>query len=374
MVCKLTDNKIDKRIAGVSFLARGYYREKEHAFTAIERDLRENKVPCVVLLCGSEDYLIEWYKDALVKRYVSDAVRSIDLTVIEGENLSFENIRDSAETLSIMSERKVVLIPDFLPAEGKSVKGFRDSDIDRFAEYISEMPQGSMIIMTAREQEDSRRRKNKIKAAVEKYGKVYDFQQLSEKQLRGFIEKRLKVSGRSFHPSLTDMIISESGYGNKAVEYRLYNLDNDLKKIIAHSRGDSIKESDVRAVMSASPENDVFAMLDAIGRNRKDEALLLLHNLLDSGTPAFNLLRLITGQLELMLEVKEMKEEGMGPEEMQKTLGAHQFRIKKALSASGKYQLKTLKKILCEAYEVDGNIKTVLFDDSLALEYFVAKL
>ena len=337
-------------------MARGYYREKEHAFTAIERDLRENKVPCVVLLCGSEDYLIEWYKDALVKRYVSDAVRSIDLTVIEGENLSFENI------------------PDFLPAEGKSVKGFRDSDIDRFAEYISEMPQGSMIIMTAREQEDSRRRKNKIKAAVEKYGKVYDFQQLSEKQLRGFIEKRLKVSGRSFHPSLTDMIISESGYGNKAVEYRLYNLDNDLKKIIAHSRGDSIKESDVRAVMSASPENDVFAMLDAIGRNRKDEALLLLHNLLDSGTPAFNLLRLITGQLELMLEVKEMKEEGMGPEEMQKTLGAHQFRIKKALSASGKYQLKTLKKILCEAYEVDGNIKTGLFDDSLALEYFVAKL
>ena len=57
------------------------------------------------------------------------------------------------------------------------------------------------------------------------------------------------------------MIISESGYGNKAVEYRLYNLDNDLKKIIAHSRGDSIKESDVRAVMSASPENDVLQCL-----------------------------------------------------------------------------------------------------------------
>ena len=48
MVCKLTDNKIDKRIAGVSFLARGY--RKEHAFTAIERDLRESEVPCVVLL------------------------------------------------------------------------------------------------------------------------------------------------------------------------------------------------------------------------------------------------------------------------------------------------------------------------------------
>ncbi len=355
-------------------MAKGYYKEREHAFTAIERDLREDTVPSAVLLCGSEDYLIDWYRDALIKKYVSDAVKSIDLTVIAGENLNFENIRDAAETLSIMSKRKVVLLPDFLPAEGKSVKGFRDSDEERFAAYIEDLPHGSMIIMIVREQEDEKRKKNKIRTAVEKHGKVYDFQQLSEKQIRGFIEKRLKASGRNFPPSLTEMIISESGYGNKAVEYRLYNLDNDLKKIIAHSRGENIEASDVRAVMSSNPEKNVFVMLDAIGRNRKDEALLMLHNLLDFGMPVFNLLRLITGQLELMLEVKEMKEEGAGVEEMQKSLGAHQFRIKKALSAGGGYQLKTLKKILREAYEVDENIKTGIFEDSLALEYFIAKL
>ena len=74
--------------------------------------------------------------------------------------------------------------------------------------------------------------------------------------------------------------MSESGYGNKAIEYSLYNLENDLKKIIAHSGNSSeITAADVSDIIAANPENNVFAMLDAIGRNRKDEAFRLLHNL-----------------------------------------------------------------------------------------------
>ncbi len=49
------------------------YREKEHAFITIEKDLKGGKVPRVVLLCGSEEYLIEWYAQTLIRRYVSDA-------------------------------------------------------------------------------------------------------------------------------------------------------------------------------------------------------------------------------------------------------------------------------------------------------------
>ena len=44
------------------------YREKEHAFITIEKDLKGGKVPRVVLLCGSEEYLIEWYAQTLVRR------------------------------------------------------------------------------------------------------------------------------------------------------------------------------------------------------------------------------------------------------------------------------------------------------------------
>ena len=115
-------------------------------------------------------------------------------------------------------------------------------------------------------------------------------------------------------------------------------------------------------------------MLDAIGRNRKDEALRLLHNLLNAGTSVYNLLRLITNQLELILSVKEMKEEGISLSGMQKQLGIHQFRVKKALSVTGQYSMEDLKNALSSAYEVDHNIKSGLLEGSLALEYFIARL
>ena len=354
-------------------MAAEFYKEKEHAFITIGKDIKEGKIPRLVLLCGKEDYLIRFYANALIKKYVSDACRPIDLVTLEGDFLSVDKVKESLETVSLMSERKVVFLPEFTPAAGKAIKGFTDADVKELIDYFSMIPEGSLLLITASETDEAKAKKNKVRTAVEKYGTVYDFQSLNEGQLQNFIEKRFRAAGKTYAPSVIRMIMSESGYGNKAIDYSLYNLENDLKKIIAHSDG-QITPDDVNKVLASNPENNVFAMLDAIGRNRKDEAFRLLHNLLQSGTPVFNLLRLITGQLELILAVKEMREEGMSLPQMQKTLGIHQFRVKKAMAVTGQYSMKDLRAALSAAYEVDENIKTGLMDGQLALEYFIAGL
>lgn len=356
-------------------MASEFYRENEHAFVTIGRDIKEGNIPRLVLLCGKEDYLIRFYADMLIKKYVSDACRPIDLVTLEGEFLTLDKVKESLETVSLMSDRKVVFLPEFTPAAGKAYKGFSDADVKGLIEYFKDVPDGTLLLITASEIDEAKSKKNKVRSAVEKYGRVYDFQALNESQLQNFIEKRFRGAGKTYSASVIRMIMSESGYGNKAIDYSLYNLENDLRKIIAHSGAETqITADDVREVLASNPENNVFAMLDAIGRNRKDEAFRLLHNLLQSGTPVFNLLRLITGQLELILSVKEMREEGLSPVQMQKALGIHQFRIKKALAVTGQYSMKDLKAALSAAYEVDENIKTGLLDGQLALEYFIAGL
>lgn len=357
-------------------MSSGFYKEKEHAFITIEHDLKAGKIPRLVLLCGKEEYLIRWYADVLIKKYISEVCKPIDLVTLEGEFLSLEKVKESLETVSLMSERKVVFLPEFTPAAGKALKGFSDSDVKELIDYFTDIPEGSMLLITALENDDANKsKKNKVRTAIEKTGKVYDFQPLRDSQLKSFIEKRFKVAGKIYNASVINMIISESGYGNKAIDYSLYNLENDLRKIIAHTGvSGEITVADVSDVLATNPENNVFAMLDAIGRNRKDEAFRLLHNLLEVGTPVFNLLRLITNQLELILSVKEMKDEGLSLPNIQKILGIHQFRVKKAMAVTGQYSMADLKRVLCAAYEVDHNIKTGLMDGPLALEYFIAKL
>ena len=356
-------------------MAAAYKKETEHAFITIEKDLKEGRRPRLILLCGKEEYLIKWYTDALVNRFVSDACRPIDLVTLENDAASLSSIVENLETISLMSERKVVLLPDFAPVYGKHSKGVTETDIKGLIEYFSEIPEGSLLLITASEPEEYRGKKSKLMTAIEKHGKIYDFQSLKDNMLRSFIEKRFRGAGKVYSSSVINMIIAESGYGNKAIEYSLYNLENDLKKIIAHcGRSNEITSADVSDVLATNPENDAFAMLDAIGRNRKDEALRLLHNLIQSGTSVFGLLKLITSQLELILTVKEMKDEGMTLAGMQKKLGVHQFRIKKAMAVTGQYSMTDLRKALSLAYDVDENIKTGLLESNLALEFFIAQI
>lgn len=70
------------------------YREKEHAFITIEKDLKGGKVPRVVLLCGSEEYLIEWYAQTLVSQVCIGRLSCPGSVRLEGDSLTLERIRE----------------------------------------------------------------------------------------------------------------------------------------------------------------------------------------------------------------------------------------------------------------------------------------
>ena len=114
-----------------------------------------------------------------------------------------------------------------------------------------------------------------------------------------------------------------------------------------------------------------WTLLAGTVRTRRCDFFIIFWN---RGLRYFSLLRMITGQLELILSIKEMKENGMNLTQIQKKLGVHQFRVKKAAAVGGNCSVSYLKNILSEAYQVDEHIKTGLFDGQLALEYFIAKL
>ncbi|MDO4517607.1 MAG: hypothetical protein Q4B78_00190, partial [Bacillota bacterium] len=155
--------------------------------------------------------------------------------------------------------------------------------------------------------------------------------------------------------------------------------DNDLKKIIAHSgNAPEISKEDVLSTIEISPEHDVFAMIEAIGSNKKNEAYRYLNNLLADKGNVFQLLSLITKQLEIMLTTCEMKDQGMTLKAIQTALKKsekiHEYRTKKAYEAGNRFRKETLKQMLLSAYEVEYNIKSGLMPERLALEFFISSI
>ena len=102
----------------------------------------------------------------------------------------------------------------------------------------------------------------------------------------------------------------------------------------------------------------------------------LLHNLLADGESEYGILALLTRQLEIMLIVREMKDEGLPQKEifgaLAKSHNAKDFVVKNALRSSGRFTTLDLKRILSSAYAIDMNIKSGLYDGALAFEVFIA--
>ncbi|MGN0702049.1 MAG: DNA polymerase III subunit delta [Lentihominibacter sp.] len=365
-------------------------QKQEHAFIKIGKDIKAGKIPGLVLLKGVESYLVDFYSRTLISKYVNKASEVLDLVVLDRKASTAESIIDNLETLPLMSERKVVLLPDFIDERGKLPEAFQDEkQLKNLIDYMEESlsgrgeDSGRLLLITAAEPRSNKKESAGDKAAAAllkaaaKAGAVYDFTPLNSGQLRSFVEKRFRAAGKEFRPGIISMIVEETGYGNKNIDYGLYNIDNDIRKIIAHSgRSTEISPTDVASVITVNPENNVFAMIDAIGRNRKDEAFRLLHNLLENGSSEFQLLALITGQLELMLTTCEMKDEGMNLKgiqaELRKNDRIHEFRTQKALEAGNRFRIEDLRRILIGAYDIERNIKSGLMPGPLALEFFIA--
>lgn len=346
--------------------------DTEHAYKRISKELKEDCLPHLLYFFGREQYLIHWAVEAIVKQYINEACKDLDFSRLDGQTATLLDIQNNCETLSMMSRSRVVLLSEFKPIEGGKSKAMSDGEEQQLAEYLGDLPDSCILIITGTGQPPDKRKK--LYKTVADKGSVYDFCDLDEKQLKSFIDKRFRTAGKVAKPSIISELIQLSGYYDKETDYTLYNLDNDIKKIIAHTMEQEIFLTDVLNTVSGNVDTNVFAMIDSLSRNRKDQVFQLLHNQLIYGESEYKLLALICSQFELILAVKEMKENGMSFDKMKTTLGIHEFRIKRAILFAERYSINHLKAILQKAYAVDKNIKTGLLESSLALEMFIAEI
>lgn len=343
---------------------------EEHAYKKIDKEIKNNRVKNLLLFYGREEFLIHWAVDTLVLKYVNEACRDLDFSAIDGASATLDQIKGSCETLPFLSEKRVVLLRDFKLIAGGKVKGIEEEEEKLLAEYLKDLPENCLLMITS----DGADKRKKLWKTISEYGSVYEFGELDEKSLKSYIEKRFKESGKTAKPSVIAQLISASGYYDKETDYTLYNLENDIKKAISYNEGADIEMKTVENTISGNMDTNVFAMIDSLGKGRKDEAYQILYNLLVSGEKEFRLLALLCSHFEIILSVKEMKEEGKSFSEMHDILGIHEFRIKKAAMLAEKYTLAHLRKVLQKTYEIDKNIKTGLLEASLAFELFLAEI
>ena len=348
----------------------------QHAFVTFSNDIKSGKLGAVILMTGEEDYLIDWAAKSICDKYVSKGGLEVDFIKYDKYSCSEDEpligFIDQCNLYSMFSEKKVLWLKDFSPIEGEkpNTREISQNETDHLLKYLDNPCEGTiLIISTSRANE-----KNGLYSEIRKKATFYNFCKLDYGQVLSFAAKRFRLSGIEVPREGLKFIISETGYFNKDSDYRLYNFISDIEKIIAHSTGGRITQEDVIQTLHGDLDTYVFDFLDGISQNKKDQAYTVLHNMIDSGTDFFSLLGLLISHFEFVLDVKELKQDGIGVLQIAKELGAKDYRIKKAMPAVDKLSVSKIKSLLSQLYEIERQIKTGALEQNLALELFVARI
>lgn len=343
---------------------------KEHAFKVFSKDIKENDMPPVLFLYGEEGYLINWAVETLKNRYVNPACVSLDYVKFQDEGEGLSEILDACNTFSMMSERRLVWADEFPALRSTSARGFTSQDLELAEEYLKAPNPGAILVFTAAAPEG----KSELVKLLKSRAKCYQFDQLDYSALSGFITKRFSANGLAVDRDVVKTIIDQSGYFNKETEYRIFNLVNDIQKMIAYSWGGEVTEEAVSQVLNGDMDTFIFNLLDAVSAGQKEKAFSLLYNILQSGRDVYGIVAMMVNQFELMLDVAQLKEEGKNLSQITDILKMSEFRIKKAMGYTEKFTVEKLKSILSQLYEVDRNIKTGLLEQNLALEMLIGRI
>ncbi len=357
----------------------------EHAYKRIQRDIKSGDIKNLLFFYGEEQYLVKWALEEIINRYIDPGVASLNCSNFNWKTASISDLVEQCETLPMFAEKRIVIIEGFTTGlvkqedsgeradkaemgQAGDEEAIEDNRQKELIKYVETLPDSCFLILTA----DTADKRRKIYKIINSLGTCYEFSRLDESGVRALIKKRLEQSGKSAGSAVIRRMIETTGYLDKQSNYTLYNLDNDIKKLIAHSDGNEISIEDLNETLSKNTETYVFDMIDAVSQNRKGDALSLLHSLLNSGEVWQKLLALICSSYEVLLIVSEMKEDGFSLSEICKKTGIHEYRIRIASGLSGRYSTEQLRRILCSCFATDKNIKSGLLEYRLAVEMLIA--
>ena len=97
------------------------------AYKDFINDFNKDIAGDILFLYGKEDYLINWAIDKIIEKNVPNEYSDVDVVHLDGETCSSSDIISLSGTFSMFSDKRVVLVRNFLPIYKKNTNNDDDS-------------------------------------------------------------------------------------------------------------------------------------------------------------------------------------------------------------------------------------------------------
>ena len=300
----------------------------------------------------------------------------------DGKQVAPGQLLDACKAMPFLGTHRLVIVDGLLSRFEKGSKTSKGSDggeeeqekvmpkrgwraeWGELKQMLPEVPPTTVLVFV----DGEIKKDNLLLKQLASAAQVRQFSELKGAALSEWIRNRVKGGGGSISPDAAKMLALFVG-DNLAV------LASEIDKLILYAAGRRIEDKDVKEVVSYAREANVFAMVDALIEGRSAAAAPILQQLLDEGAAAPYLLYMITRQVRLLVQIKELSNQKRNRNEIRERLAiASDFVLNKALEQSRNYSMERLEQIYRKLLETDIAIKQGTWKGELALDLLVAEL
>ena len=321
---------------------------------ALNEEIKSGQLKKVYLLYGEEAYLKKMYKDRLRKAVLPEG-DTMNYAYYEGKNVNVKEVIDLAETLPFFADRRLIILEN---------TGLFKSAATDLADYVKEIPETSCLVFIETEVD----KRGKMFKAVKAEGRGTELPFQDEKTLKRWILGFVKKEQKQITESTLNHFLDKVGTD-------MENIQGELEKLFCYTQGKpEITVEDVEAICVTQITNRIFDMVNAAAEGRQREALDLYYDLIALKEPAMRILYLLTRQVRLLMQVKEMQDLHFAQKEIASKAGIHPYAAQKYMAQTRYFSKERMREAVEESARLEQDVKTGKLSDTLAVEIFIIEL
>jgi DNA polymerase-3 subunit delta len=324
--------------------------------------------PSIYLLHGDDEFAISQQLADFEQKLGDPALADLNTTRLDGRTTQTEDLFSFTGALPFLAKRRLVVLSH--PTAGIKLPAARE----KFLSTLERTPPTTALVLVEYHEliNESDKKKDHwlVKWAREHDELVYIklMQPPKGPELVQWVQSRAKTAGGQITPRAAQSLLQLVGEDPRL-------LSQEIEKCLAYANYHRpVEYDDVLAVTADTAEGNIFTLVDALGNRDQKKAMAMLQRLLDEQDAIF-IFGMVTRQFRLLIQVREMLDEGKSTHEMVQSLKpTPQFVIDKLSGQARRFSMDTLEAIYHRLLDLDEASKSGKIEAELALQILITEV
>ncbi|MCM1513794.1 MAG: DNA polymerase III subunit delta [Anaeroplasma bactoclasticum] len=314
-------------------------------------------------------YLFTGTSEIFIKNRMNRIIQSfnkLDTTTIkyDMEVTSLSHVLEDAITVPFLEDLKIIILknPKFLTKTNTTSK----EDTKAFIRYLKNPVDTTILMIDATNTIIAQ--SNEIYKMLRNVAKIIDYPEPEEIELKGWIVRSFDSNSIDIKDDALNLLLEYIGDNQP-------RLATEIEKLTSYiGKGGTIRQSDIRLLVSKDVSNEVYHLIKAIIQKDLDQTYAIYSNLITHTKDALTIIALISNKFKELISTYKLLKYGYSQSDIAKfynvTTGKAYYLVQEAKA----FKLSDLEYYIEKLSELDYQIKSGKIDKNIGLELLLLKL